>query len=197
MATKGIFCLEGLWYDDLRKQSTVKPILDLLHLNSEIPYIHSDCATVNEIDFYLKRWLEADYLDYPILYLAFHGKEHGIWVSDDFYTLEEIGNILEGKCKNRIIIFASCSTINIDKRYLKKFLDKTAALAICGYKLVVPWIESTAFELMLLATLQQNSFDGRGLPALTKKIKTISNMFSGLQFRIVTRAEIIIKNKSK
>ena len=30
MLKKGIFCLEGLWYDDLRKRSTVKPILELL-----------------------------------------------------------------------------------------------------------------------------------------------------------------------
>ena len=39
MKEKGIFCLEGKWYDDLRKRSSVRPILELLELNSDIPYI--------------------------------------------------------------------------------------------------------------------------------------------------------------
>lgn len=187
---KGIFCLEGLWYDDLRKRSTVRPILDLLNLNSDIPYIHSDCATTEELEFYLKRWIKPEYNRYPILYLAFHGKEHGIWVSDTFFSLDDIGEILAGKCKNRFIIFASCNTINIEKRFLTKFLIQTSALAICGYKLVVPWIESTAFELMLLSTLQNNSIDGRGIKALKENIKLKAKLFSGLHFKIVSRDEL-------
>ncbi len=186
----GIFCLEGLWHEDLRKRSTVRPILELLNLNSEIPFIHADCATESELEFYLQRWLKSEYNRYPILYLAFHGKEHGIWISESFYTLDQISEILKGHCKNRFIIFASCSTVNIDKRYLKKFLKQTAALAICGYKLIVPWLESTAFELMLLGTLQNNSMDGRGIKAIQKNILSISEIFPGLQFNILTQEDL-------
>ena len=190
----GIFCLEGLWHDDLRKRSTVRPILELLNLNSDIPYIHSDCATTGELEFYLNRWTESEYNRYPILYLAFHGKEHGIWISDEFYSLDQISELLEGMCRNRFIIFASCSTVNIDTRLLKKFIKNTEALAICGYKLIVPWIQSTAFELMLLEAMQNNSMDGRGIKAMKKKIVEIAGIVADLQFNIISQDDIISKD---
>jgi len=190
MKEKGIFCLEGLWNADLRKRSSVQPILELLEKNSSIPYIYADCATVPEFEFYLKKWQQKKYSDYPILYLAFHGSENGIWISDEFLTLEEISGMLQAKCENRIILFASCGTINIDLRQLKSFLKNTNALAICGYKLVVPWIHSTALELMILSELQNNSFDGRGLSSIESRLTRISGLFEDLEFRIVTRKEL-------
>ena len=190
MLKKGIFCLEGLWYDDLRKRSTVKPILELLELNSNIPFLHSDCATEEEFKFYINKWRTVKYKRYPILYLAFHGKEKGLLIENDVFSLEQIGDQLAGKCKNRVILFASCSTVKTDRRNLKKFLRKTNALAICGYKRIVPWISSTAFELMLLAAMQDNVFDGRGIDALYRKISKVAKMFKELDFLMVTKREI-------
>ncbi|MCK4696136.1 MAG: hypothetical protein KAT74_10255 [Candidatus Cloacimonetes bacterium] len=191
ISPKGIFCLEGLWYNDLRKKSTVKPILELLELNSKIPFIHEDCATIVETIFYLKKWTQKRYTKYPILYLAFHGAENGILIDNRLFSLDELGNVLEAKCKNKIIVLASCSTVNTNKRNLKKFLSKTGALAICGYKLVVPWITSTAFELMMLAAMQDNIFDGRGVLSIYEKINKIANNFKDLDFRMVTRKELV------
>jgi len=190
MQKKGIFCLEGLWYDDLRKRSTVKPILELLELNSNIPFLHSDCATEEEFKFYINKWRTAKYKRYSILYLAFHGKEKGLLIENNVFTLEQISDLLAGKCKNRIIVFASCSTVKTDKRNLKNFLRKTNTLAICGYKRIVPWISSTAFELMLLAAMQDNVFDGRGIEAIYRKITMVAKMFKELDFRMVTKREI-------
>jgi len=51
MAAKGVFCLEGLWQTDLRKASTVQPILGFLKQNAGIPYIYRDCATQEEFKF--------------------------------------------------------------------------------------------------------------------------------------------------
>lgn len=195
MKEKGIFCLEGKWYEDLRKRSSVRPILELLELNSNIPYIHADCATLTEFEFFINKWVQKKYDNYPILYLAFHGSENGIWISEEFLTLNKISKELSNKCENRIILFASCSTINIDKRSLKRFLETTGALAICGYKLVVPWIQSTSLELMILSALQENTFDGRGVAAIEKKLNEISNMFASLEFRIVTKRELKEKQK--
>ncbi len=194
MQKKGIFCLEGLWYDDLRKRSTVKPILELLELNSNIPFLHSDCATEEEFEFYINKWKTAKYKRYPILYLAFHGKENGLLIENNVFTLEQTGNLLAGKCKNRVILFASCSTIKTDLRNLKKFLRKTNALAICGYRRIVPWISSTAFELMLLAAMQDNVFDGRGIEAIYRKISKVAKMFKELDFLMVTKREIAANN---
>jgi len=190
MKKKGIFCLEGLWYEDLRKRSTVKPILDLLELNSDIPFLHSDCATTDEFKFYIKKWSTKKYAKYPILYLAFHGLKNGILIEDTLLTLDELGELLNGKCKNRIIVFASCNTVSVDNHKLKEFLRKTDALAICGYQLVVPWISSTAFELILLASLQENVFDGRGIDAIQKRITKSAKMFRELNFLMVTNKEL-------
>jgi hypothetical protein len=187
---KGIFCLEGLWYDDLRKRSTVKPILDLLELNSEIPYIHSDCATKTELEFYLEKWKNREYNYYPILYLAFHGLENGLQIEDKLFSLEDMSKQLAGKCKNRVIIFASCSTINTELKNLKKFMRKTEALAICGYRKVVPWITSTAFELMLLAAMQENSLDGRGIEAVQRHVVRVAAMIEELDFMMLTNKEV-------
>lgn len=189
MKNKGIFCLEAKWYDDLKKRSSVKPILELLELNSRIPYIHADCATKAEFKFFLKKWALKKYGRYPILYLAFHGSENGIWISDKFVTLEEISTILQNRCSNRIILFASCSTINIETKDLKQFLKTTGALAICGYKLVVPWIQSTALELIILSTLQENIFDGRGIEAIKRKLDSLADMFQPLEFKIITHPD--------
>ena len=194
MQKKGIFCLEGLWYDDLRKRSTVKPILELLELNSNIPFLHSDCATEVELKFYINKWKTVKYKRYPILYLAFHGKENGLLIENEVFTLEQIGNLLAGKCKNRVILFASCTTVKTDLRNLKNFLRKTNALAICGYKRIVPWISSTAFELMLLAAMQDNVFDGRGIEAIYHKITKVAKMFKDLDFLMVTKREIAANN---
>jgi len=133
MRKKGIFCLEGLWYDDLRNRSTVKPILELLELNSGIPFLHSDCATEEEFKFYLKKWKTKKYSQYPILYLAFHGKKNGLLIEDKLITLEELGELLKGKCKNRIIVFASCSTVSVDKKTLQNFMEKTVINEIISF----------------------------------------------------------------
>ncbi|MFC1898606.1 DUF6642 family protein [Candidatus Cloacimonadota bacterium] len=188
--TKGIFCLEGLWYDDLRKRSTVKPILELLELNSNIPFLHSDCATIEEFKFYIKKWKASEYDRYPILYLAFHGTENGIQISNKIFTLDELSAELKGKCKNRVFLFAACNSMKTDKRNLKRFLRETKALAICGYRKVVPWINSTAFELLLLAAMQDNALDGRGIEAIQRRVESISKPFKELDFLMLTNKEV-------
>ena len=187
---KGIFCIEGLWNSDLKKKSSTRPILELLSVNTETPYIHRDCATNEELEYYLNTWIQEEYSDYPILYLAFHGTEAEISSGNCKYSLEQLAGKLEGKCQKRLIMLGSCSVLNIDKRYLKNFLNRTKAFAICGYKIDVDWMKSTAFELLLLHTLQENVFDGRGLPAIIEKTNLLSNSFKELNFRIVTIADL-------
>jgi hypothetical protein len=186
MPAKGIFCIEGLWENDLKQKSTVQPILDLLHLNEKIPYICRDSATIEELEFYLKKWTQKAYKKYPILYLAFHGEENEIVPGRRNYSMDDLRDLVKGQCKNKILIFASCSTVSIDKRKLKTFLKVTDALAVCGYKNDVDWMKSTAFELLLLSTLQENHFDGRGIDAIQRKTVEISRMFKNLEYRIVT-----------
>ena len=62
-------------------------------------------------------------------------------------------------------------SIQKHKRLLKRFLSKTKALAICGYKMDVEWMKATAVELLVLSAMQDNVFNGNGINAIQKRIK--------------------------
>jgi len=187
MAAKGIFCLEGLWDNNLKRKSSVQPILNMLEVNSGVPYIHQNVATVEELEFYLSRWKQARYRNFPILYLAFHGEIEALLIGKYEYTLDRLSTQLNESCKNSIIMLASCSTLKTDIRNLKRFLNKTRALAICGYKSKVNWMLAAAFELLVLSSLQETDFSGRGVKAIERQVMTFGNQFSELDFTIVTK----------
>lgn len=192
MKMKGIYCLEGIWDDDLREKSSVRPILELLYNNRGIEYIYHACATVKEMEFFIGKWTQRRYSRYPILYLAFHGERNKLMLGDKKnYSLNDLANLISGRRSNSIIIFGSCSTLAIRKNYLKKFLDNTGALAICGYQDDVDWLPSTAFEMLMLSEMQENEFSKRGISAIENKINMIARKFKGvLPFRMVTSKEI-------
>ena len=185
---KNVFCLEGLWETNLKLNSSVESVLRLL--NTQYPkmkYIHGDCATVTEFKFYLNKWMQSRYNDYPVLYLAFHGEEGCILLSDGKIKISEISNILKNKCKNRIVIFASCSTLNIDKRIINTFIKEVNCLAVCGYRNDVDWVKSTAFELLLLEGMQDYEFSGRGIGAIHNNLTKLGKSFPELEFRMVVK----------
>jgi len=196
MAAKGIFCLEGLWDNDLKRKSTVQPILNMLEVNSGVPYIHQDVATVEELEFYLSRWKQTRYRNFPILYLAFHGEIEALLIGKYEYTLDRLSSLLNESCRNSIIMLASCSTLKTDVRNINRFLKKTRALAICGYKSKVNWMLAAAFELLVLASLQDTDFSGRGVRAIERQVRNFSNQFSELDFTIVTKLPAVCKKKA-
>ncbi len=184
---KNIFCLEGLWEEDLRKPTTVQPMLELLFKCYGVKYIYRDCATKEEFMFYIDEWTKKRYEKYPILYLGFHGEEEKIQLAGwEELTLEEIANRLKEYCNNRIIIFASCSTLDTDNKTLKRFLETTGALAICGYRSDVDWLKSTAFELLLMKAMQDNEFSGRGIGAIADRFEYLKKQFKDLEFQYLT-----------
>lgn len=189
---KGIYCLEGIWHEDLREKSSVRPILELLHSNQGIDHIYHSCATKEEIEFFIKKWTQRKYNKFPILYLAFHGEKNTILLGDNMtYSLDDLAELLTGKCGNSIIIFGSCSTLAIRKNYLKKFLDRTGALAIGGYQKDVDWLPSVAFEMLILSEMQTNEYSKRGISSLENKVNTLARKFRDeLQFRMVTAKEL-------
>ena len=182
---KGIFCLEGLWDPDLRVMSTVRPLLELLRLNEGVDYIHREFATAEEFELYLGKWTQKRYEAYPVLYLASHGLEEGIQIAEERYSLDRMAELLEGRCENRVILFASCSTLNIEARSLRRFLSRTGALAACGYRVDVGWMRATAFELLLLARMQENEFSLRGIDSIARSARSMARSFRDLEFRIL------------
>ena len=198
---KGIYCLEGLWnHHDIKDKSTVLPILDLLEKRNYCDYIYHDCATKEELEFFLDKWTRLSVSNkYPILYFAFHGEEGLISFNNKKkYTLDELGNFLEGKCFGKVIYFGSCSTLKIDKRIIKSFLEKTGAIAAIGYKTDVDWIQSTACDLFVFEALQEDKLDSKGIENIHKNIiSNYGNLHRILDLRVVINDRVHIPRRRK
>lgn len=189
--TKGIFCLEGDWYPDLRRPTTVGPVLDLLEKSNipAVPSIRRDIGTVPELEYYLQKWTQQRYSRYPILYLGCHGSPGELHVgprNSERVTLGWLEQRLEGKCKGRVIHFGSCGTLAIHGNRLNGFLQRTGALAVCGYQEDVDWMLSSAFEIVLLSGFQQNAFTRPGMAAVERRVRSqASRLVRDLKFRMV------------
>ena len=95
-------------------------------------------------------------LEHFVLYLAFHGSDTGIWISDDSdgdVTLEYLGGLLADKLEGRVVHFGACSVMQARKDTLARFLKQTGARAVTGYRAEVPWIDSAAMDLIVLGVL--------------------------------------------
>jgi len=173
---KGVFCLEGDWDPDLRRYATVGPVLDLLDRSSSlaVPHIRRDVGTVEELEYYLRKWSQRRYDPYGILYLGFHGGPGILHVGDRRkgpVTLAWLEERLAGACKGRVIHFGSCGTLAVHGNRLRSFLLRTGALAICGYREDVDWMLSCAFDLILLYQFQFNAPTRAGMAAVERRVR--------------------------
>ena len=170
---KHIYCLEGMWNDyNLKDQSSVTPLLEFLAKSNSCDYIHHDCATRNELEFFLRKWAQKSISKkFPILYLACHGEQEKIFLNrKDYITLDEIAEILKDQCYGKVFYFGSCSTLKADKRRIQKFLTKTNAIAAIGYQIDVEWMKSSACDLLVFEALQDDMLDSRGILKIKSKI---------------------------
>lgn len=151
---KEVFCLEGDWNKDLKKQNSVQEVLVFLKKNRNINYIHRHCGTRENFIYYINQWKLKKYSDYSILYIAFHGKPMQILIGKEIITLDELADILGPNCHNKIIHLGTCHTLNVDKRHIKRFLRKTNALCVCGFGIEIKFVEGCAFDILLIDLLQ-------------------------------------------
>ena len=194
---KGIFCLEtDRWYGT-KDRSSVEPILSLLERlkDHEVPYLHKGLATHEELEHSLDRYLQPTFKTHPILYLAFHGypaskgQQSGLWLGEEELPLEELADLMAGRCGNRVVYFGACWTMETDGRRLNTFLQKTRAKAVCGYKEEVDWVESTAFDLLFLGKIQRATLRRRdSLERFDQSLReTAPRLYRDLGFRMVVR----------
>lgn len=116
--------------------------------------IHRDVATRGEFDDYLKEWLKKKYARYSLAYLAVHGTPGKIMIGKTALTLDELADVIgPKKAVDRILHFGSCSTLAVSDVKLRSFCRETGAKAIVGYTRDIDWLESTAFDCMLLPRL--------------------------------------------
>ncbi len=183
---KGVFCLEGFWYGDHRDRTSVVPIMEMANRYLNMPYIYHRCATVEEFTYSLERWkTKSFHKKYPILTLAFHGKKGQILIGKKSISLDELASILETKCEGVVIYFGSCETMNVSKRKLQSFMEKTRTIAVLGYKQEVDWLKSAAFEIQLLGNFLAHPFDTQGIKKIMAEINATGKYYiQELDFRM-------------
>lgn len=184
--TKGIFCLEEpAWWGGIKNRTTVEPLLHLLEKLKEydVPYLHHDCATREEFEFFSQKWVARSFDKYPILYLGFHGGPGEITVGQQSVTLTDLADLLgDETCAGRLIHFGACRTLAASEQKLDRFLNDTGALAVCGYRKTVPFLESCAFEVLFLGRLRFMSF--RRSASVGKFDKDLRDLAPGLYKRL-------------
>lgn len=191
--TKGVFCLEGDWSNDLKHPSTIQPILELLDQREThyARHIHRDVATAEEFNHYLLKWTQKQFSSHPILVLAFHGARGTILIGDrrkrqNEVDLDSLEKRLEGRCAGRVIHFSACDTLDIHGHRLNRFLRNTNALAVSGYRCPVDWTQSAAFELIVLAAMQCGNSTVAGINRIRRRIKTDApGLHRALGFRML------------
>ena len=148
-----IYCLEGNWNKHPHSNQSIKPILDLLFTFSKIKYIYRKCSTKEDFIKGLQAFTQKRYSNYTVLYIAYHGRKNRIYFGKAFITLKEIADVLEGKLNGKIVHFESCSAINTTESNITDFINHTGCPFVSVYKKDVPYIESSAFELLYFNVL--------------------------------------------
>jgi len=71
---------------------------------------------------------------------------------------------------------------------LKRFVNNTKALAVCGYREEVDWLQSAAFELLVLGYLQECTFNLKSIVPTFGYLKGAApGLHKTVGFRFVTR----------
>jgi hypothetical protein len=179
---KNVFCLEGDWDQDLRSKSSVTAALDFLQANCGINYIHKNCGTKENLVYYLSQWKQRKYKNYNIAYFAFHGHPEQIQIGTEYLGLEELAQIMNGSCVDKIVHFGSCNTLDMDDRKIRKFLDTTHALCVCGFRGDIDFLESSVFDMLLLQKFQEY----KDMSAVDRDLKkNYKKLISRLNFRLM------------
>ncbi len=54
-STRGVFCLEGEWENNLKRRHSIEPVLQLLsNVPPYVPFVHRDAATREQLFYYLE-----------------------------------------------------------------------------------------------------------------------------------------------
>jgi hypothetical protein len=155
---RGVFCIEADWFG-LAHPMSMKPVLDLLAgSDARIPFVLRDAVTRAEIEFYLRRWLQARYRRFDLLWMAIHTRPGELLPGDMRKPEERLGldtleALLKGKCRGRILHFSGCRFLKLPPARITRFVKATRALSVSGFAREVPWLEATIFEAYWLTLL--------------------------------------------
>ena len=181
----GVFCLEGQWTGDLSDTASVLPTLEHLERARELRFIHRHVATRDEVAYYFGRLRTRAYDRYRVVYLSMHGDRGGILLNPNdrqLISLAELAELMQGACVGRYIYLGSCATLLTSQRALNDFVRGTGARLLCGYTKSVDWTEASAFDILLLTNLVNQSYRSGTKKYLEGKVFGSWSSHLGLKF---------------
>jgi uncharacterized protein DUF6642 len=149
---KNIACLEGHWDGDLARPLSVRPILETTASMHRVQFAHLSCNTEPELNYNLSLLKRRP--SFQILYLAFHGSPGVLELPRGNVSLEKLAAKLGAGFAGRVIHLGTCQTIDVPRRRVREFLDRTGVALLLGYRHDVDWMEAAGTELLLLHRLQ-------------------------------------------
>ncbi len=188
-----IYCIEGHWDDgDGNVEPSVEPMLQQMRNMDLWPYARRDCATVQELQFFLDKEWYRRCREGSILYLATHGWNGGISLSEgQDVTLEQLALFLGADgAQGCLVHFSGCRVMNAEERRLQDFMASTNAAAITGYKREAGWTSTLvpggrgapalALELLLFSSIRTQAIDlgdGRSFGRLRSLVADLHERF--------------------
>jgi len=83
----------------------------------------------------------------------------------------------------------SCDTLDLHGNSIRAFLRRTSALAVCGYRKTVDWLDSVALELMVLSAMQEYSTTIPGAKAMKRNVeRRVPYLAKQLGFHMVVKS---------
>ena len=148
----GIFCIEGEWETDLNDQSSIRPLIEFLaNSDNHVAPIYRRVATIESFTYFVSQWKKHP--KHIVGYFTFHGEKGSLCLGKERLSLSDLGALLAGSCKDKHIVLASCKTLNVPKEQLIAFRKQTGARSVSGYRKSPHMIESSAFDVILMANL--------------------------------------------
>ena len=156
----GVFCVEG-WSARLDTRSTVRPLLELLESEAGIRTIYQRVASMEELRTYLGYW--SNYSTYELGFFALHGDPGEVAIGSDSSKMSELIDIttdpndpVDLDLTGKTVYFGSYSTLK-NRSAVRRFREACGARLVCGYTKDVDWLESAAFEMLLLSRFAANA----------------------------------------
>ena len=181
---KRIYCIEGQWnWGKTEVEPSVEPILQMLQKMGQWDYARRDCATLPEMQFWLKHeWTQCQ--KGSILYIASHGSKGRIWLTSEakdnkFISLCELADFMP-ECNGRLVHFSGCNIVAAEDA-VREFIERTGAACVTGYGAEVGWADTTwppalALELILFSSISTKGIkfeDGRNLRPLRRLVEDL------------------------
>ncbi len=170
---RGVLCLEGAWEEDLRDRSSVLPTLQLLESLGYLSFIHRTASTREALFDYLRRARWAGRYDhYQVLQIACHGEQGQLWLSKgESVELGELAEALREVTDRRrvaAVYFGSCLTMAVTDDQLAEFCRVSRVRHVLGFTEEVDWLESAAFETLVLGAVTGSRRVGDGINTLQR-----------------------------